>query len=273
MADVSIETLTATSITARLADLDTTYPTADRSCDWYLDGVYKGGMTLGAYASQSASIRFSGLTPGTQYTVKAVVYAPGWAQSYAFYAYPMTPHLTPTIVSFSATQFSAGSHYASCVIRLGNLEDSATYTIKARVSGGSWYTKETGYATTSFTSTIEFDAYTTYEVRLTVTNATGYTAEETVDLDMTVEPFAWTYPKTKGGAFNLTAEEWNGLWIAIEERKGYMPSHTIAYPGNTFTAAMYKQAVDAIGAGTQVSPGDTITAALMNELVTNVNNM
>lgn len=88
-----------------------------------------------------------------------------------------------------------------------------------------------------------------------------------------IADFAWTYEKNSGKKFNLTAAEWNGLWDAIEERLGRSYSHTRAYSGNTFTAAMYNEAVYAIGRGTTVSKGDKITAKLMNELVANVNNM
>lgn len=85
--------------------------------------------------------------------------------------------------------------------------------------------------------------------------------------------FAWTYPKTTGGSFNLTKSEWDSLWSFIETRTGSAVSHTSAAVGGRFTAAMYNEAVNAIGAGTLVSAGEPITAALMNELVTNVNNM
>lgn len=85
--------------------------------------------------------------------------------------------------------------------------------------------------------------------------------------------FSWTYAKTTGATFNLTADEWNGLWQYIEARKNRYIAHTRASTGLQFTATMYNQAVSGIGAGTTVSRGQRITAALMNALVTNARNI
>lgn len=177
MAYVAVSDTAQTSISVYLADMDATYPTSDRVCDWYLNGTFYGSVNLYAYASSGGFYTFYGLTAGTRYTITALVYTASW---------------------------------------------TATFT---------------GTATTR------------------------------------APTFAWTYPKISGGNFNLTADEWNRLWDAIETRLGYSYYHTRAYPGNTFTATMYNQAVNAIGKGTTVSIGDTITASLMNALVTNVNNM
>lgn len=85
--------------------------------------------------------------------------------------------------------------------------------------------------------------------------------------------FKWTYDKTKGAEWNLTATEWNNLIEFVNANRSTAYSFTRAVKGNTFTANIYNEMVSAIGAGTRVSKGDIITAALMNQLVTNANNM
>lgn len=96
--------------------------------------------------------------------------------------------------------------------------------------------------------------------------------------------FSWTYAKTQGQAFNLTAAEWNSFTSKINEFRRYKGlsdySFTYAYKGNTFTAAMYNQARRAIqavdGYGTYiptVSAGDNITAYAMNVLVSELNSI
>ena len=114
-----------------------------------------------------------------------------------------------------------------------------------------------------------------------------YSGNSTGAIDLYIEPpeaaavrpsnFSWTYAKTKGGSFNLTATEWNNLTARINAFRAYKGlsnySFTYAYKGDDFTAAMYNQAVNAIkgisGYGSYlstVSKGDTVTAAGLNLL-------
>ena len=89
--------------------------------------------------------------------------------------------------------------------------------------------------------------------------------------------FAWTKPKSAGVEWNLTTAEWNGLTAFVNARRSALGkeqvSFTVAKVGKAFTAGMYNEVVDAIGEGTTVKPGWAITATLMNEIVTNANNM
>lgn len=96
--------------------------------------------------------------------------------------------------------------------------------------------------------------------------------------------FAWTYSKVQGGTFNLTATEWNNLATRINEFRAYKGlsnySFTTAYSGNNYMAYMYNQARTAIqgisGYGTyipSVSSGDTVTAYMMNVLVSELNSI
>lgn len=94
--------------------------------------------------------------------------------------------------------------------------------------------------------------------------------------------FYWTYPKTQGGAFNLKAAEWNGLLSNINLVRAYKGLSTYPFTfvstGNTFTAGHYNAAVAAIkdvsGYGgwlNYVNTGQTVTAQMMNVLVSELN--
>lgn len=95
--------------------------------------------------------------------------------------------------------------------------------------------------------------------------------------------FKWSTTKTSGGTFNLTAIEWNSLQDTINQMRDYLGlseyNFTRAVKGETFTALMYNEAREAIqgfghGAGSyipEVSKGDTITADIMNVIVTELN--
>lgn len=85
--------------------------------------------------------------------------------------------------------------------------------------------------------------------------------------------FAWTTEKVQGEEFKLTADEWNALAAFVNSERSRAYSFTAAVSGQPFTAAMYNEMVEAIGTGTEVEKGDPVTAALLNALVTNANNM
>lgn len=127
-----------------------------------------------------------------------------------------------------------------------------------------------------------------YKVRVFVVNASGEVSETSGWINVTIpektrpENFSWWYPKTSGGTFNLTADEWNRFTGRINEFRDYRSipkySFTMAVTGNTFTASIYNEVREAIqaiaGYGTYiplVSAGDEITADMMNILVTELN--
>lgn len=72
MASMTFSNVTSTSFIAEVTDLDTSYARDDRSVDWYLGSTQVSSSSLSAHAS-SASCSFSGLTPNTDYTVKASI--------------------------------------------------------------------------------------------------------------------------------------------------------------------------------------------------------
>lgn len=125
-----------------------------------------------------------------------------------------------------------------------------------------------------------------YRVRAFVVNSSGGVSATgnwiNVSINDRPNNFSWTYAKTQGGDFNLTAGEWNSYTARINEFRDYRGlspySFTTAYTGNPFTAGMYNQARSAIqsisgfgGYIPQVSSGQDITAYMMNILVSELN--
>lgn len=130
----------------------------------------------------------------------------------------------------------------------------------------------------------------TYYAKIYVVNSYddfSYPASITISVPSKTRPsnFSWIYPKTKGGSFNLTAAEWNDLTSRINAFRDYQflteYSFSTAYKDDPFTAAMYRQARTAIRAldGREsddipyVYSGDTITADMMNILVSELNSV
>lgn len=141
----------------------------------------------------------------------------------------------------------------------------------------------------NFAITYNVTAGTTYYIWVC-----EYDGNSTGTIELYVQPpekaitrpnnFSWTYTKTQGGTFNLTATEWNALATRINEFRAYKGlsdySFTTAYSGNNYMAYMYNQARLAIqgisGYGTYiptVSSGDTVTAYMMNVLVSELNSI
>lgn len=101
--------------------------------------------------------------------------------------------------------------------------------------------------------------------------------------------FAWTYTKTKGGTFNLTAAEWEGLLDnikAVLEYKGLTVPSTgtgvaqFYYPskGEEFEAYMYNQVMYqllrlGVSDYASVSSDDPVTADALNLLVEKINSV
>lgn len=149
-------------------------------------------------------------------------------------------------------------------------------------------TTSTTDTTRTVIATSFLDRGHTYKVRVFIVNSSGKVSETsnwiTVTIPEKTRPsnFSWTYAKNSGGNFNLTASEWNSFTSRINEFRDYYDlssySFTTAYSGNSFTAAMYRQARTAIqaidGYGTYIPyvySGDEITAYMMNILVSELN--
>lgn len=96
--------------------------------------------------------------------------------------------------------------------------------------------------------------------------------------------FNWTYAKNSGGAYNLTANEWNALAAKINQFRSYkgLADYTFdtAYTGNIFYVYMANQARNAINTmSPSYSPpavryaNDIVEAAVLNRLRDSLNSV
>lgn len=92
--------------------------------------------------------------------------------------------------------------------------------------------------------------------------------------------FVWTYPKTSGGDFNLTASEWDTLMERINDFREYKSrnrsTYTTAFAGNTFYDYIFNEAVNMLAVinsdlPATVSSGLTVYASELNKLRDSLN--
>ena len=135
-------------------------------------------------------------------------------------------------------------------------------------------------------ATIHYSSTPTSGVDSWVTVSGSFTTADEPEPEPEPRPdyFYWTYSKTSGGVFNLTASEWNSLMSNINSVRswlGYsMYAWQSAYSGNEFTASMYNTAVHAIesmgefsGSLSTVSSGQRIYAWMLNDLRDAINSI
>lgn len=119
--------------------------------------------------------------------------------------------------------------------------------------------------------------------------STGITYTYSTKVGQSPRPalFQWMYPKTSGGQFNLTAEEWNRLVTNIEYVRSYKSLGYANLPyvdqGETFYASTYNNAARAINSLytflgysppiVEVSSGSVITAQCLNQLMWAINSI
>lgn len=204
-------------------------------------------------------------TTSTSVTSGSSITISNYAESYSGYEYDHAENSSGSTI----TRLTVSGN---TTVYLYYVSISVTITFR-HYRGNALYTTKT--ATVNYGTTVTVSSYKITTMPNCVYNSASVssftaTADRTVNLYYT---FAWTYAKTKGGDWNLTATEWNNLIDFVNDQRSSDYSFTSAVKGNTFTATMYNQMVSAIGAGTTVSKGQVITAALMNALVTNANNM
>lgn len=74
MAYITATSTTSSSITVKLAGLDTGYSGSARTVYWYINGTYKTSKSLSNGVSSGAAYTFTGLSAGTFYEIEADVY-------------------------------------------------------------------------------------------------------------------------------------------------------------------------------------------------------
>ena len=190
-------------------------------------------------------------------------------------------YATNIYVSGDLTMLVHTGHYGDDYYVQESVNGTATFV--ANPESGCKFTRWV-YRVGSVTATVRYSYDSTFEYsggQDIYIRAEGEVEEEVITRP---DYFDWTYTKKSGGSFNLTANEWNRLTANINAVRSYLGyfehEFTTAYSGDTFTAAMYNEAVWGFqgisGYGdtlSTVSAGDYITADLLNDLVDELNSI
>lgn len=234
---------------------------------------------------------FTGLQYGVAYTVEVRAYYS--SSNYGSYEFGYTCTTAPAQPEFTATSKNGVitvnydlADTSNVTYVYINLYDSTNTTVLQaktfssasgsfsfnKVSDGKYYIRAQSVFVYSGSYLYCVDDY-----------GTRYTLTKSITVSSRPTSFSWTYAKSSGSTFNLKATEWNSFTSKINEFREWKTlsdySFTTAVKGNTFTAAMFNQAVNAINAMysnnplSTVSKGSAVTAYLLNNIVSVLNNV
>lgn len=171
----------------------------------------------------------------------------------------MTITTTITVKNTSETQIYVNATYNSdgtLTRRINWIIDGNYdgYTIFTETTSASEYHTFTGLSSgTSYTLTASFLDSSGSEVGRASTSGTTDKSRPS--------NFNWTYTKSSGVSFIVTANEWNSLFSKINEFRSYKGlsyySHSTAYTGIDFLASQYNEARNAISS---MSPSISVPA-------------
>ena len=275
MAYITATSTTSSSITVKLAGLDTGYSGSARTVYWYINGTYKTSKSLSNGVSSGAAYTFTGLSAGTFYEIEADVYNSNGLL--ASFSESIATEIEITLTA-SATRIQ---------VTISSPGDFTYFKISCKTQGGIEYGGSASYSTsrtktfTGLPSNTRFNIFCSYSQN----NYAQYgqvTGTVTTAKISRPSNFEWTNAKVTGEAFNLTAAEWNSFTARINAFRTYKGlsnySFTTAYTGDVFTAAMYTQAQTAIkgiaGYGTGIPnavKGGAITADHFNKIRNELN--
>lgn len=306
MAYVEITNYTTSSITARLAGMDTSYSADNRVCVWYVDGAQRATQNLPGGVSAGANVTFSSLSSGTTYEITATVSANSWARSFSTTA--GTSHVTPSITSFSVAQTNEGEKKAIFSWTASNLESTSTYSIEAQDSNGRWWPKKTGNATASGSVTVSFDYFETYSVRLKIINDETHYASRSATVTLVgVSKWNWNRANSpqhyatgaqtiaaynaitgNGATSNFSYLVWNDMCAKVREIRrfagisewdttyGSYSSALMSSSDKRMTAARFNNLKNQVASGIGISignvrPGDIVLGSYFTTLTTRMN--
>ncbi len=218
------------------------------------DGELPAVLSAGTYTNASGR---SILKYGTLYTIEVFQYDDSGNGSEAAYLRAYTRPQMPTLTvsseaagklsigwSFDTSlDFYNGENYDYVYIRVMSRNDNSFYRLFKYSKEESVYSMELELPANEYfveAWTMLYDEENDEEV----VSASAY-AYATVSVAKP-EAFSWTYPKEKGGGFNLTAGEWESFMERIRQTLLYAGrgdiTYTVPVSGADFTADMYNQA-------------------------------
>lgn len=201
------------------------------------------------------------VNPGSTFT-----FSPGYVRTYTGYHYVNTTNTSGTAVTSQTIN-------QDTLFNMNYAIDTFTITFQ-HYRGDKLYTTTT--TTANYGSTITVANYKIETIPNCVLNTVSSTSISNITSANTVQlyyKFEWTNPKVKGNGFNILASEWTNLQAFINDQRTTQYSFSAVKRGDTFTADLYNEIVDAIGTGSAVEHGKKVTATLINALRDNANNM
>lgn len=290
-------------ITAKLAtpSLKSGYPTTTGSTIYFQLNPVIGAESYrvqcdapdGSYVDQSftsTTINLTGKTAGTTYTIRVKAVSAGALDSdyLTFYATTVKVAVSPpTLISYNNQ--SVNGDWAQISWSKPNYAN--TYWVYYKRRSDSVWTSTTNWHAYSDQVTATFTGLTPgvlYDFGIRgVYDSSNFSEMSTVAFTpwyMKPYAFSWDNPKTSGGSYNVTANEWNRLINTITQLYRYKGWSLSAYPmttvspGNTFYYSYFKQVRDAIGSkqatGIQDRTGVVrVLAAELNTLVSTLNSL
>lgn len=277
--------------------------------DYYRMNLYRSDGTflvdmksLSGAGGSSGSYRTgiytdTGLSPGTTYGYYInsqqvaggeVVRTPA-SGAYTFTTSGSATEPEPTITVGQVTGLTA-TNYTSSAIAIGwNAASNAIYyQVQYKLSTSSTWSTWTS-STTSLSATISgLTAVTDYNFRVRGYQGSSYGSYSSTITARTASvvpsTFNWTYTKTSGGTYNLTAQEWNALCSRINQWRQYKGLSSLVFDtalsGDTFYASQFNAARNGI---VTMSPsvtvpasrasGDSVTASALNGLRDSINSI
>ena len=240
----------------------------------YLNNAYQATVTGTSYS-------FTGLSEYTQYTVGVSAYNANGSSSITTQTV-RTKDETPPYVSITSISKTNNSITMSF----------SAYDAHSGVSGFYVYLNDshrtTVYGTSGTYTYNGLQSGITYKVSVKAFDAYGNVSSEDYRNIQTSSSrpsnFEWTFQKTSGGEFNITASEWNVFLNKINQFREYKNltqyNFTSASSDDIFYAYMFNQAVQAISAmNPPVSPpstrssGDEIYASYFTQLKNSLNSI
>ena len=308
MAYLQFETLTSTSFRVRAVGMDTSM---SKSLIWFIDDDYSPdhGEVLSASYSVSNWAIFTGLTYGQEYKISvSIVYDDGYGPTDEVEDYWDTGGTTedgPDLSSVSIKK--SGSSNTTLSVYVAGLDSAYRWDVLLTVYyNGSlvdqqWANVSVGSSTSDVVTFTGLTSGTQYLVCIEdlqyYLNGSWISAGGDWSARFSTggsggssggEPgtFSWTYPKVAGEPFNITADEWNGLYDHINTVRTYkgLSAFDFLYvqPEDNFRAIHWNDAMDAcknamdrindsVFEDSKVNPGDPVSASELNWLALAVN--
>ena len=272
---------------------------AVKNATGYIWEIYKGNTTNSYYYvtgrnTTSTWVDYSGLEENTLYTIKVYGTKSGYPNGGYETATVTTKDSSPPVVTITTSDGSGRMYIAfNATDAQSGMRAVDTYYTEISTANGSSY-GQGSYSTNKYRTftadasgrTFVHDAY--YYMKVVAYDSSGNNSSANVRVQFKMarpSDWAWHTVKATGQPINITAQEWNSFCIKINQFRQYKSlsnySFTTAVTGQTITASIVNQAVNALSSASPptkppstATAGQTeITASFFNTLSSSLNSI